>query len=39
MQTMVVVKWLEVVEGLVDKVAAPLCGGLYNEDYGYLVTW
>ena len=36
---MVVVKWSYKVEGLEEKIDAPLCGGLYKEEYGYLVPW
>ena len=36
---MVVVKWSENMEGLGDKIDAPLCVGLYNEEGGYLVHW
>ena len=35
--TILVVKWLEVVEESVDEVYHPLCGGLYKKKYGSIV--
>ena len=37
--TMVVVKWSDKVEGSVDDIDSPLCGGLYKEDEDSLVPW
>ena len=37
--TMVVVKWSDNVEGQVEKIDDPLCGGLYKEQYRYIFTW
>ena len=37
--TMVVIKWSDKVEGSVDNIDYPLCGGLYKEEEGYLVPW
>ena len=37
--TMVVVKWSDAVEGNIVKVYGPMCGGLYKEEYGSIVTW
>ena len=34
-----VVKCSDKVEGLVDNIDNPLCGGLYKEQDKYLVTW
>ena len=36
---MVVLKWSKSVERLGDKIDAPLCGGLYIEEDGFLVSW
>ena len=36
--TMLVVKWLDKVEGYGDNIDSPLCGGLYMEEENYLVT-
>ena len=36
---MVVVKWLDKVEGSGDKKYTPLCGSLYKEEDDYLVSW
>ena len=36
--TMVVVKWSEKVEGYVDDIDSPLCGGLYKEETD-IVSW
>ena len=35
---MVVVKWSDAMEGPRVKLYGPLCGGLYKEDSGYIVT-
>ena len=37
--TMVVIKWLEKVEGSGDNIYSPLCGGLYKEEEDSLVPW
>ena len=37
--TILVVKWSDKVEGLRDNKFAPLCGVLYKEEDGSLVTW
>ena len=37
--TMVVVKWSYKVEGYVDDIDSPLCGGLYKEEEDSLVPW
>ena len=37
--TMVVVKWLENVEGYGEYIYSPLCGGLYKEEHESLVPW
>ena len=36
---MLVVKWLDKVEGYGDNIDPPLCGGLYKEQDNYLVPW
>ena len=36
---MLVVKWLDSVEGPKDKLYGILCGGLYKEDDGFIATW
>ena len=36
---MVVVKWSDVIKGPTVKVYVPLCGVLYKEDRGSIVTW
>ena len=36
--TMVVIKWSDVIKGLIFKVYGPLCGGLYKEDHGSIIT-
>ena len=36
--TMLVVKWLDKVEGYGENIDSPLCGGLYMEEENYLVT-
>ena len=37
--TMLVVKWSDKIEGSVDNIYSPLCGGLYKEEEDYLVPW
>ena len=37
--TMLVIKWLEKVEGSVDNIDSSLCVGLYMEEDNSLVTW
>ena len=37
--TIVVVKWSDNVEGYVDHMYSPLCGGLYKEEEDSLVPW
>ena len=36
---MVVIKWSDVIKGPRVKVDGPLCGGLYKEDNGSIITW
>ena len=36
---MVVIKWLDAINGPRVKVDGPLCGGLYKEDHGSIITW
>ena len=36
---MVVIKWLEMVEGSGDNIYSPLCGGLYKEEDNSLSPW
>ena len=36
---MVIIKWLEKVEGSGDNIYSPLCGGLYKEEDDALVPW
>ena len=36
---MAVIKWSDATKGLRIKVDGPMCGGLYKEDHGYIVTW
>lgn len=38
-RTMVVVKCPNTIEGLGDKVNAPLCGVVYKAEDNYIVTW
>ena len=35
----VYLKWSDKVERLGDDIYAPLCGGIYKEDDGSIVTW
>ena len=37
--TMVVIKWSDAIKEPIVKVDVPLCGGLYKEDHGSIVTW
>ena len=37
--TMVVIKWSYAIKGPRVKVDGTLCGVLYKEDHGYIVTW
>ena len=37
--TMVVLKWSDAIKGPRVKVDGPLCGGLYKEFHGSIVTW
>ena len=37
--TMLVVKWLDKVEGSGDDIDSPLCGGFYKEEEDSLVPW
>ena len=37
--TMVVVKWLDKVDGYGDNIYSPLCNGLYKEEENSLVPW
>ena len=36
---MVVIKWSDATKGPIVKVYGPLCGVLYKEDNGYIITW
>ena len=36
---MVVIKWSDAIKGPRVKVDGPLCGGLYKEDHGSIITW
>ena len=36
---MVVIKWLDAIEGPRVKVYDPQCGGLYKEDHGSIIPW
>ena len=36
---MVAVKWPHAIKGPIVKVDGPLCGGLYKEDYRFIVIW
>ena len=36
---MLVVKWSGKVEGSIENIDSPLCGGLYKEDDNSLVPW
>ena len=38
-QTIMVFKWLEEVQGLVDEIYSPLCVVLYKEQYVFIVPW
>ena len=37
--TMEVIKWSDAIKGPRVKVDGPLCGGLYKEDHGSIITW
>ena len=37
--TMVVIKWSDEIKGSIVKVDGPQCGGLYQEDNGYIIPW
>ena len=34
-----VIKWSDAIKGTRVKVDGPLCGGLYKEDHGSIITW
>ena len=36
---MVVIKWPDAIKGPRVKVDGPLCGELYKEDHGSIITW
>ena len=37
--TLVVIKWSYAIKWPRVKVDGPQCGGLYKEDYGYIIPW
>ena len=36
---MAFIKWSDAIKVPRVKVDGPLCGGLYKEDHGYIITW